>query len=51
MERAQLLLYTTNLTIKEVAYTLGFNDQNYFIRMFHKVEGVTPQEYRRKLQP
>ncbi|MBP5681118.1 MAG: AraC family transcriptional regulator [Bacteroidales bacterium] len=51
VERAQLLLYTTNLTIKEVAYTLGFNDQNYFIRMFHKVEGVTPQEYRRKLQP
>ena len=51
VERAQLLLYTTNMTIKEVAYTLGFNDQNYFIRMFHKVEGVTPQEYRRKLQP
>lgn len=51
VERAQLLLYTTNLTIKEVAYTLGFNDQNYFIRMFHKVEGVTPHEYRRKLQP
>lgn len=51
VERAQLLLYTTNMSVKELAYTLGFNDQNYFIRMFRKVEGITPQEYRRKWQP
>ena len=42
VERAQLLLYTTNKTVKEVAYTLGFSDQNYFIRMFHKLTGITP---------
>ncbi|MBO4821454.1 MAG: helix-turn-helix domain-containing protein [Prevotella sp.] len=50
VERAQLLLYTTDMAVKEVAFMLGFNDQNYFIRMFHKVTGVTPQEYRRKLR-
>lgn len=50
VERAQLLLYTTDKTVKEVAYTLGFNDQNYFIRMFHKMTGITPQEYRRRLK-
>ena len=50
MERAQLLLYTTDKTVKEVAYTLGFSDQNYFIRMFRKVTGITPQEYRRNLK-
>ena len=50
VERAQLLLFTTNMTIKEVAYTLGFSDQNYFIRMFRKLTGTTPQEYRRRLK-
>jgi AraC-like DNA-binding protein len=51
VERAQLLLFTTNKTIKEVAYTLGFSDQNYFIRIFRKMTGTTPEEYRRKLRP
>ena len=50
VERAQLLLFTTNMTIKEVAYTLGFSDQNYFIRMFRKMTGTTPQEYRKRLR-
>ena len=51
VERAQLLLFTTNKTVKEVAFILGFSDQNYFIRLFHKLTGITPQEYRRKLRP
>ncbi len=50
VERAQLLLYTTDKAVKEVAYTLGFSDQNYFIRMFRKMTGVTPQDYRRRLK-
>lgn len=50
MERAQLLLYTTDKAVKEVAYTLGFSDQNYFIRLFRKVTGTTPQEYRRRMK-
>jgi AraC family transcriptional activator of pobA len=36
--------------VKEVAYELGFNDHSYFIRMFRKVTGITPQEYRRQLR-
>lgn len=50
VERAQLLLYTTDKAVKEVAYTLGFSDQNYFIRLFRKVTGTTPQEYRRRMK-
>ena len=50
VERAQLLLYTTDCSVKEVAYKLGFSDHNYFIRLFHKVAGITPQEYRRQLR-
>ncbi|MBR6121226.1 MAG: helix-turn-helix domain-containing protein [Prevotella sp.] len=51
VERAQLLLFTSDKAVKEVAYTLGFSDQNYFIRLFRKVTGITPQEYRRKIRP
>ena len=50
MERAQLLLFTTEMPVKEVAYALGFSDHSYFIRLFRKLTGVTPQEYRRNVK-
>lgn len=50
MERAQLLLYTTEQPVKEVAYALGFSDHSYFIRLFRKLTGLTPQEYRRRVK-
>lgn len=50
VERAQLLLFTTDKTVKEVAYMLGFSEENYFIRLFRKLTGTTPQEYRRSLR-
>ena len=50
VERAQQLLYTTNNSVKEVAYRLGISDHSYFIRLFRKVAGITPQEYRKKLR-
>ena len=39
-------LLTEDVAVKEVAYTLGFNDHSYFIRLFKKITGRTPQEYR-----
>ena len=52
VERAQLLLFTTDSSVKEVAYKLGFSDHSYFIRLFRKITGITPQEYRKLfLQP
>ncbi|MBQ6965703.1 MAG: helix-turn-helix domain-containing protein [Bacteroidaceae bacterium] len=46
IEKAQLLLLTEDVAVKEVAYSLGFNDHSYFIRLFKKITGRTPQEYR-----
>lgn len=46
IERAQLMLITEDLPSKEIAYKLGFNDASYFIRLFKKTTGQTPQEYR-----
>lgn len=49
IERAQLLLITEDWTVKEVAWRLGFVDHSYFIRLFKKLIGTTPMDYRRTL--
>ena len=34
--------------IKEISSLIGFPDSNYFIKVFKKITGITPKEYRRK---
>ena len=47
IEKAQLLLLTEELAVKEIAFRLAFEDYSYFNRLFKKITGMTPQEYRR----
>ncbi|MBP5487654.1 MAG: helix-turn-helix domain-containing protein [Bacteroidales bacterium] len=47
--RAQVLLRHTDLSIYEIADTLGFQSATFFSRFFHRETGVTPKEYRTKL--
>ena len=47
IEKAQPLLITEELAVKEIAFQLAFDDYSYFNRLFKKTTGVTPQEYRR----
>jgi len=42
---AKKLLSNPNIHINEVSYATGFEDCNYFIRLFKKYEGVTPKQY------
>ena len=46
MEKAQLMLVTETVLVKDIAYLLGFNDYSYFIRLFKKIVGITPKQYR-----
>ncbi|GAA0535795.1 helix-turn-helix domain-containing protein [Chitinophaga japonensis] len=46
MQEARRLLYYTRLSVKEIAYQLGYDDPTYFSRLFKKVVGLTPGEYR-----
>jgi len=43
---AQKLISDTDLSVKEVAYSSGFNDPKYFARRFKKIFGLTPKEYK-----
>ena len=49
MEQAKNYLSHTSLTITEIAYNLNFEYPNYFARLFKKLNGVSPKEYRFKL--
>ena len=40
-------LRTTNLSIAEIAGLVGFDEQSYFTRVFKRLVGVTPGNYRR----
>ena len=46
MAKAVRLLEDKNYYIKEVAISVGFDDQLYFSRLFKKYYGVTPSQYR-----
>lgn len=48
MNRAITMLESTTLPIKEIAYSCGYSDQNYFGKCFHSTYGVSPSEYRQK---
>lgn len=49
--QAQILLYTTDLPIKNIALQCGISDMYYFSRMFKRITGVTPKVYREMNQP
>jgi len=44
---AKKLLIEPETSVTEVAYTLGFNDSNYFSTVFRKTEGMSPSQYRK----
>lgn len=45
IKHAKKLLSNPNIHVNEVSYASGFEDCNYFIRLFKKYEGVTPKQY------
>ncbi len=48
MEKAQLMLITSDEPIKNIAFALSYEDYSYFIRLFRKTTGMTPAEFRKK---
>ena len=46
IEKAQLILITDSMPVKNISYLLAYEDHSYFNRLFKKLTGVTPQQYR-----
>ena len=47
IKEAQRLLKETNFAIHEIADNVGFNDYNYFCRVFKKEVGISAKKYRK----
>jgi AraC family transcriptional regulator, transcriptional activator of pobA len=43
---AKSLLRQTQMSIKEITYWLGFEDDSYFVKFFKQAENLTPNAYR-----
>jgi AraC-like DNA-binding protein len=50
MEQAQMLLISSNKSIKEIASNLQYQDALYFTRVFHQWLGEAPTSYRERNQ-
>lgn len=47
LEAKRMLFYTDN-TVKEISHLLGYTDTTYFIRLFSKIAGMPPLQFRSK---
>lgn len=43
---AKTLLASYGVTAKEAAYSCGFSDEKYFLKVFRQLEGLTPTQYK-----
>ena len=49
MERAQQILVYTDKSIADTAFEVGYDDTNYFSRLFKKQFHITPTQYRKMI--
>ncbi|MDR2069545.1 MAG: helix-turn-helix domain-containing protein [Spirochaetaceae bacterium] len=50
IHKAECLLEDDNVTVKEVAFQLGFEDQYYFSRLFKNKTGVAPSDWKKYIR-
>ncbi|MGQ3478083.1 AraC family transcriptional regulator [Paenibacillus sp. TY11] len=46
IDKAISLIKAANLTLKEISFEVGYKDPNYFSRVFKKITGVPPTEFK-----
>jgi transcriptional regulator GlxA family with amidase domain len=51
VERAMFLLRTSDRSVTDVCFDIGFTSLGTFSRMFREIVGQSPVEYRRKARP
>lgn len=48
VEKARLLLQNPHLKIGQIAEMVGYDDEKYFSKVFKKIEGISPNQYRKQ---
>lgn len=48
IEKAKKLMTDPSKSMKEIAYDVGYHDPNYFSRVFKKVAGYSPSDYKNR---
>ena len=51
MDAARELIKSSNLSINEVMYKVGYQDPTHFSSLFKKQHGITPRQYRTTVRP
>lgn len=49
IEKSIVLMMDDELSIKQISYDIGYNDPNYFSKIFKKLKGLTPTDYRGRM--
>ncbi|AAO35527.1 DNA-binding response regulator [Clostridium tetani] len=49
IKEATLILENKNISVNDLAFQIGYNEPSYFCKVFKKEKGVTPLEYRKKV--
>jgi YesN/AraC family two-component response regulator len=47
---AKKLLVTTDKSVSEIGFELGYNEKSYFTSVFKKKAGQTPTEFREEMR-
>lgn len=47
IKEAQFIIMATEFKIEDIAYYVGYNDKKYFSKIFKRISGVSPSEYRK----
>lgn len=49
IEKAKELLFDVSINVKDISQKVGYRDSNYFAKVFKRVTGVTPTDYRMQI--
>ncbi|HSG63425.1 MAG TPA: helix-turn-helix domain-containing protein, partial [Gammaproteobacteria bacterium] len=51
IEEAKRLLETSDMAVDNVSYEVGYEDASFFRRLFKRLTGLSPAQYRRMFKP
>ena len=47
VEKAAAMLLSSDSSVTDIAFSCGFNDLSYFIKVFRDLKGISPKKFRK----